>query len=245
MPVSLKLNFSKTDGRIYGGQAVGYKGVDKAVEVLSLCCQFGLTVRELKNMDQAYAPPYSSAKSPVNMLGFVAENLLTGKVRNVSWRDVQGRDFATTFLLDVRNSEEVALGVMPGAKHIPLHQLRARIDEVPKDRAVYVYCAVGLRAYVACRILMQRGYKAVYNITGGYKTWETATMKQSNEDVFEDYRITKDDDMRTVLSPTPAAGGVRVQEAPPKGWTRPGRILLESAETQLASLKLRQKSWDV
>lgn len=191
-PLSLKLLFSKTDGRIYGGQVVGYDGVDKAIEAIAIMCQFGRTVADLKAVDHAYAPPFSSAKSPVNMLGFVAENVLSGKMKSVTWQAVGERDPETSILLDVRTPLEVSLGAIPGAVNIPLDELRNRIAELPAGKRVYVCCAVGLRAYVATRILMQSGFSEVYNLSGGYKTWEAATMKQGNEDIFDKYRIGKD-----------------------------------------------------
>ncbi len=194
-PMTLKIHFSRPDGRLLGAQAVGYSGVDKAIEVCSLACQNGLTVNALKDMDQAYAPPYSSVRSPVNMIGSVADNILKGMVRFVNWHDVQ-TIYDNVFLLDVRNREEARLGKIPGAREIPLHELRGRLNEVPRDKKIYVYCAVGLRSYNAARILTQNGYREVFDVAGGYKTWETATMKQSNEDIFEKYLVNKDDDLR-------------------------------------------------
>ena len=195
LPMTLKIHFSRPDGKLLGAQAVGHSGVDKAIEVCSLACQNGLTVDALKDMDQAYAPPYSSVRSPVNMIGSVADDILKNVIHFVSWHDVQTM-YDNVFLLDVRNPEEVTLGKIAGAHNIPLHELRGRLHEVPHDKKIYVYCAVGLRAYNAARILMQNGYKEVFNVAGGYKTWETATMKQSNEDIFEHYRVNKDDDLR-------------------------------------------------
>jgi NADPH-dependent 2,4-dienoyl-CoA reductase/sulfur reductase-like enzyme/peroxiredoxin family protein/rhodanese-related sulfurtransferase/TusA-related sulfurtransferase len=193
-PLTIKLNYGKKDGRVLGAQIVGYAGVDKACEVLSLACQKGLTIYDLKNMDQAYAPPYSSAKSPVNIAGLVAENVLTGKVRMVSWKDVkEAGDKA--FILDVREPEETNLGVVPGSFLIPLHSLRKRLNEVPKNKKIYVYCAAGLRAYIAARILMQNGYEEVYDVTGGYKTSQLVFDKQSNEDIYGKYCIEKGDDI--------------------------------------------------
>lgn len=192
LPLSLKLLFSRTDGKIYGGQVVGFAGADKAIETIALMCQFGRTVADLKVADHAYAPPFSSAKSPVNMLGFVAENLLTGKMKSVMWQEVAERDPESTVLLDVRTQLEYSLGAIPGAVNIPLDTLRQRLGELPAGKRIYVYCAVGLRAYVAARILTQNGFAEVYNISGGYKTWEAATMKQGNENIFDKYRIGKD-----------------------------------------------------
>jgi NADPH-dependent 2,4-dienoyl-CoA reductase/sulfur reductase-like enzyme/peroxiredoxin family protein/rhodanese-related sulfurtransferase/TusA-related sulfurtransferase len=222
MPLSLKINFSKKDGKVFGAQAVGYKGVDKAIEVLSLMCQFGLPVSALKNMDQAYAPPFSSAKSPVNMIGFVAENILTGKMKTAKWQEVMERNTADTFVLDVRTKDEYALGKISGAYNIPIDELRSRISEVPKDKKIFVYCAVGLRAYVGTRILMQNGYPQVFNLMGGYKTWEYVSMKQSNDISNEGYRIGKNDDM--AFSPAAASSKPSI-EIDACGMQCPGPII--------------------
>lgn len=194
MPLTIKLNYGKNDGKLYGAQIVGYKGVDKACETLSLACQHNMTVYDLAEMDQAYAPPYSSAKSPVNMAGFVAENLLRGKVKNVSWREMQaaGKD---VFILDVREPEEAVIGRIEGSHLVPIDQLRGRLNEIPSDKKIYIYCAVGLRAYLAARILTQSGYENVYNLSGGFKTYELSANKQSNEDIYGNYCIRKNDDI--------------------------------------------------
>lgn len=173
--LSLKLLFSPTDGRLLGAQAVGYGGVDKRIEMLAQTLQRGGTVYDLAELEHAYAPPYSSAKDPVNMAGFVAENILAGRVRTVTWRDDLLRDEAAV-RLDVRTREEFALGSIPGFRNLPLDELREHLDELPRDRTIVVTCAVGLRGYLAARILMQRGFTDVVNLSGGYRTWHTATQ---------------------------------------------------------------------
>jgi peroxiredoxin family protein/rhodanese-related sulfurtransferase/TusA-related sulfurtransferase len=225
MPMALKLLFTP-DGRIYGAQAVGYDGVDKAMEILSALCQNGLGVRQLCALDQAYAPPYSSAKSPVNMIGFVAENVLNGVVKVKSWQDVQTRG-ENVFLLDVRTETEVRIGAIPGSYHIPIDQLRGRIAEVPRDKAVYIYCASGMRSYLAARILTQHGYADVANVSGGYRTWETATMHQGNEDIYDKYRVAKDDrlylkDRRRTDRSTPPGAPLEIDA---RGLQCPGPIM--------------------
>jgi peroxiredoxin family protein/rhodanese-related sulfurtransferase/TusA-related sulfurtransferase len=181
-----------------------------------------MTVYDLAEMDQAYAPPYSSAKSPVNMSGFVAENLLQGVVKVVTWRDVQNAG-SDVFILDVRTPEEAAVGKVPDSHLIPIDDLRSRLNEVPKNKKIYVYCAVGLRAYIGCRILMQNGYQEVYNLTGGFKTYEMVTEKQSNEDIYGTYHIQKNDDIYSRNGGAPA--GKEVIELNACGLQCPGPIM--------------------
>ena len=172
-PISLKLLFSPEDGRILGAQAVGSDGIDKRIDVLAVAIRAGLTVYDLEEMELSYAPPYGSAKDPVNYAGFVASNVLRGDVRICHTEDMidPGED---QVILDVRKAFEVATGIIPGAMHIPLDELRDRIDELPKDKEALVYCAVGLRGYLACRILTQKGF-ACRNLTGGIKTHAAVT----------------------------------------------------------------------
>ncbi len=172
-PITLKLLFSPEDGRILGAQAVGSDGVDKRIDVLAVAIRAGLTVYDLEEMELAYAPPYGSAKDAVNYAGFVASNVLRGDAVICHSEDMiePGED---QLILDVRKPFEVATGVIPGAVHIPLGELRDRIDELPKDKEILTYCAVGLRGYLACRILAQRGYRC-RNLTGGIKTYAAVT----------------------------------------------------------------------
>lgn len=172
-PLSVKILFAPEDGRLLGAQVVGYAGADKRLEMLAQTLQRGGTVYDLAELEHAYAPPYSAAKDPVNMAGFVAGNILSGEVRTVTWRDGLLRD-ETAVRLDVRTADEFALGSIPGFRNLPLDELRDRLDELPRDRPVVVTCAVGLRGYLAARILMQRGFKEVFNLSGGYRTWHAA-----------------------------------------------------------------------
>lgn len=171
--LSIKILFNPETGRLLGAQAVGYDGVDKRMEMLSGVLQRGGTVRDLAELEQAYAPPYSSAKDPVNMAGFVAENILTGKVRTKTWSEIStlGEEFVR---LDVRTPEEYACGTLPSFINIPVDELRNRLDEIPQNRPIIVTCAVGLRGYLASRILTQKGFTEVYNLSGGCRTWTTA-----------------------------------------------------------------------
>jgi NADPH-dependent 2,4-dienoyl-CoA reductase/sulfur reductase-like enzyme/peroxiredoxin family protein/rhodanese-related sulfurtransferase/TusA-related sulfurtransferase len=172
-PISLKLLFDPGDGRVLGAQAVGSDGVDKRIDVLAVAIRAGMTVEDLCDLELAYAPPYGSARDPVNYAGFVAANVRAGDVKLCHVEDVlhPGED---QLLLDVRTPAEVAAGTIPGARNIPLDELRGRLGELPAGREVLAFCQVGLRGYLACRILSQHGL-ACRNLTGGYKTYKAAT----------------------------------------------------------------------
>lgn len=197
VPVSIKLLFAPDDGKILGAQVVGLDGVDKRLDVFSSAMTTGATVVDLEELELAYAPPYGSAKDPVNIAGYVAHNLLKDDVQAVYWRDAEreSREGAGNYcILDVRTPKECEEGMIEGAINIPVDELRDRLDELPKDLPIIVYCQVGLRAYIACRILKQNGFDP-RNLSGGYKTYEMATGKQANEDVYEYDRITLKDDI--------------------------------------------------
>lgn len=171
-PIALKLLFG-TDGKLFGAQAVGTEGVEKRIDVIATAMTFGATAAELAGIELAYAPPYSSAKDPVNMLGYTADNILTGRIEIVTWDKVDQLVEAGAYLLDIREDFERATGILPNSHFIPLSQLRNRLAELPKDQTIYVYCQVGLRGYNAARILMQNGFKTA-NLDGGYKTYKQA-----------------------------------------------------------------------
>jgi len=189
LPMTLKLTFSPTDGKILGAQIIGYDGVDKRIDVLAIAMNAGMTVYDLTELDHAYAPPYSSAKDPVNMAGYVAENVLKGLVKVISVEEFLSLDRENIFILDVRTKDEYDLGHIEGAVNIPVDEIRQNLGKIPKDKKIIVYCGVGLRAYVACRVLYQNGFNEVYNLSGGYKMYEVVTQKQGNEDIFEGYRV--------------------------------------------------------
>lgn len=176
VPMSVKILFSPENGQLLGAQIVGFDGVDKRIEMFAQVIQRKGTVYDLATLEHAYAPPYSSAKDPVNMAGYVAENILTQKVEIVHWRDIAGLQ-KDTLLLDVRTADEYSLGTLPNAINIPVDELRTRLSELPKDKPIVVSCAVGLRGYLAYRILTQHGFKNVKNLSGGYKTWSVASAK--------------------------------------------------------------------
>lgn len=166
--MTLKLLFAP-DGRVLGAQGVGADGVDKQMDVISTAMKFGGTVRDLAEVELCYAPPFNSAKSPVNMLGFIASNVLDGLMDVTCPEDVKEEDF----VLDVRTPQEYAAGHIAGSVNIPLDELRERLGELPKDTAITVTCAVGLRGYIAARILVGHGFKAL-DLTGGYRMYATA-----------------------------------------------------------------------
>jgi NADPH-dependent 2,4-dienoyl-CoA reductase/sulfur reductase-like enzyme/rhodanese-related sulfurtransferase len=165
--MTLKLLFEPDSGKVLGAQAIGGAGVDKRIDVLAVAIQAGLTVFDLEEMELAYAPQYGSAKDPVNMAGFVAAGLLRGDQLQVS---VESLSTDGAALLDVRTPAEFAAGHIPGAVNVPLDELRARLGELPRDRPVTVYCQVGMRGYLAVRLLRQAGLRAA-NLAGGFKTY--------------------------------------------------------------------------
>jgi rhodanese-related sulfurtransferase len=170
-PMSMKAIFEKENGKILGAQIVGFDGVDKRCDVLAVAIRAKMTAYDLAQLELCYAPPYSSAKDPVNMAGYAIENLLAGKAKNFHWHDVEvlPRDGAVT-LLDVRNPHETAQGRIEGFVNIPLDSLRKRMGEMDKSKPVYVHCHSGMRSYIAVRILAQNGFDA-YNLSGGYRLY--------------------------------------------------------------------------
>ncbi len=169
-PISLKLIFDKETGKIYGAQAVSYDGADKRIDVIATAIKGGLTIFDLPDVELAYAPPYSSAKDPVNMAGYTASNIANGLVETVQWHEINEILQNGGLLIDVREPIEREMGSIEGSINIPLGQLRNRLSELPKDQTIYLTCQVGLRGYQAARILMQYGFK-VKNLDGGIKTY--------------------------------------------------------------------------
>lgn len=177
--LNMKVLFEKNTYRLLGAQIVGSEGVDKRIDVLATAIRAGLTALDLKDLDLAYAPPYSSAKDPVNMAGFMIENLANGTVRQFHWDEVDAlpRDGSVT-LLDVRTPGEYADGHAEGFVNLPVDDLRERLREVPVGKPVYVICQSGLRSYIACRILAQQGFKC-YNLSGGWRLYETVVRDRT------------------------------------------------------------------
>ncbi len=205
-PVSLKLLFDPAHGRILGAQAVGADGIDKRIDVLATAIRAGMSVFDLEDLELAYAPPYGSAKDVVNYAGFVAANALRGDV-HLCHSENMLNPAADQELLDVRTSTEVAAGTIEAAVHLPLDQLRNRLGELSKDKEWLVFCQVGLRGYLACRILMQRGFKC-RNLTGGYKTYLMSTESKEDAGTSTAHgqgitRIVKEIDARGLQCPGP------------------------------------------
>jgi NADPH-dependent 2,4-dienoyl-CoA reductase/sulfur reductase-like enzyme/rhodanese-related sulfurtransferase len=173
-PLTLKVLFAPDTGRVLGAQAVGADGIDKRIDVLATALRGGMTVYDLEELELSYAPPYGSAKDPVNFAGFVAANALRGDVALCHVEDMLNPSDAQK-ILDVRTEREVSFGTIPGAHNIPVDELRSRIDRLSKEVEWLVLCQVGLRGYLACRILKQHGFKC-RNLTGGYKTWSMSTQ---------------------------------------------------------------------
>ncbi len=195
-PLAFKLLFSP-EGKIYGAQLVGLEGVDKRVDVMATAIRAGLDVYDLEELELSYAPPYGSARDPINIAGFMAANLLRGDTESIDWNQVDKLDRSKDALVDVRDPEELAIGMIDGALNIPLGQLRERMKEIPRSKRAVVYCQVGKRGYVACRILKQSGFDTV-NLNGGYKTYAHAACAQSNFDTFEHVSIDSREDIQEI-----------------------------------------------
>ena len=178
LPLTIKLTFDPISGKLFGAQSVGYAGVDKRIDQIALVIKKGGTVYDLIKLEQAYAPPFSSAKDPVAIAGYVASNIINGAMEVVSWREIYNADRNKVTILDVRTAGEFAMGAIAGAVNIPLDDIRSNLQKIPRDKPVYVYCAVGLRGYLALKILTAYGYKNVKNISGGYKTYSTSTINR-------------------------------------------------------------------
>lgn len=179
LPMSIKLLFSPGVGRILGAQAVGFSGVDKRMDVIAAVLRLGGTVYDLTRLELCYAPPFSSAKDPVNMAGYTAENILKNKCAPFYPEDVGGIDTGKSLLLDVRTKEEFEAGTIPGAVSMPLDSLREELVSLPKGKEIDVFCQIGLRGYIASRILLQSGFKNVKNLSGGYRLWKEMQKDQS------------------------------------------------------------------
>ena len=174
--MTIQLAFSPEDGRVLGAQIAGYDGVDKRMDILSAFIQRNGTIDELTEFEHTYAPPFSSAKDPVNMAAFAAENILLKKSVVFYWNEFD-KITADDLLLDVRTKNEYAAGKIRDAINIPVDELRARISELPKDKKIYIYCLGGLRGYLAQRILSQNGYADTLNLSGGYQLWDSCTKE--------------------------------------------------------------------
>jgi NADPH-dependent 2,4-dienoyl-CoA reductase/sulfur reductase-like enzyme/peroxiredoxin family protein/rhodanese-related sulfurtransferase/TusA-related sulfurtransferase len=178
--ICLKLVFSPESRKVLGAQAIGYGGVDKRIDVIATAIKGSMTIDDLAEIEHAYAPPYSSAKDPVNMAGFVAQNILDGVLKSTTWEYLHNAEKSRHFLLDVRTPAEYAAGTIEGAVNIPLDMLRERITEIPGDKPIILFCRAGLTSYNAARILEGNGITNYANLSGGYETYQIATSRQDS-----------------------------------------------------------------
>ncbi|GAA0077853.1 CoA-disulfide reductase [Clostridium sp. CTA-5] len=188
-PIAIKMLFDDKNGKIFGAQAVGMDGVEKRIDIIATAIKAGLTVFDLQDIEACYAPPYNSAKDPVNMLGYYASNIIEGNVKTIQWHEIDKLNKEESIILDVREDFELVTGTVDNSMHISLKNLRERLSEIPKDKNIYVTCQVGLRGYVACRILEQNGIKCT-NIDGGIKTY--LYVKRAEESISNQYRKIKE-----------------------------------------------------
>ncbi|MCX6290614.1 MAG: FAD-dependent oxidoreductase [Bacteroidetes bacterium] len=170
--MSIQIAFSPEDGRLLSAQIAGYDGVDKRLDVMASVIKRNGTIYELTEFEHAYAPPYSSAKDPVNMSGFVAENILHKRLNIFYWNEFD-KIKPGDLLIDVRRKDEFDSGKINNAINIPIDEIRDRLSEIPKDKNIFIYCEAGLRGYLAQRILKQSGYHQVFNMSGGYRLWKS------------------------------------------------------------------------
>lgn len=171
-PISLKVLFDPSNGKILGAQGVGLDGVEKRIDIIATAIKGNLKITDLPDLELCYAPPYSSAKDPVNMAGYIGSNMMDGLVNIIQWNEIDKLIDNNEFILDVREDMEFEVGHIEGAINIPLGTIRNNLNRIPKDKTIYVYCQVGLRGYIACRILSQYGFNCI-NLDGGFKTYST------------------------------------------------------------------------
>ncbi|MCK8825117.1 CoA-disulfide reductase [Fuchsiella alkaliacetigena] len=182
----IKTLFNTQSGQLLGAQIIGKKGVDKRIDIMATALRFGKTVFDLQELELAYAPPYSSAKSPVNMAGFVAGNIIEGTMEIIHWGQLAELDWDEAFLLDVRTKAEYHASRFESAVNIPVDELRSRLNEIPADKEIVVHCRIGVRAYIAARILMQKGWDKVRNLSGGFMIYEEVYQDQLARGLAED-----------------------------------------------------------
>ncbi len=177
--LTMKVLFDPQTGKLLGAQFIGKDGVDKRIDVFATALKAGMTVHDLEDLELAYAPPFGSAKDPINLAGMVAEHVVNGGVQNCQWHEIKRLDPKKAVVLDVRDEDERDEGHIPGSLHIPLPELRTRFAELPREREIIIHCQTGQRSYFAYRFLVQQGYK-VKNLSGSYCTWKTANGHGEN-----------------------------------------------------------------
>lgn len=219
--MTMKMLFDPQSGKILGAQAVGIEGVEKRIDVLATAQRLGATVADLEKLELTYAPSFSSAKDPVNMLGYTATNIIKGQAPVFHYHDVDDLDLDRDMLIDVRKPEEQALGGIQGSVSIPLEELRGKLDTLPRDRKLYIYCQVGIRGYLATRVLQQNGFEQVANLSGGYRLYHTVMLNEAAEipyDCFGQPLVTGEGEELVVSCPLPE-GAQAVQKSVISGKT--------------------------
>ncbi|MDH5445045.1 MAG: FAD-dependent oxidoreductase [Gammaproteobacteria bacterium] len=192
-PMVIKLLFAARTGRILGAQIIGVDGVDKRIDVIAAAINFGKTVYDLIDLELSYAPPFSSAKDPVNIAGMVAKNMLREDYHVVYWDDIDKFDSNKTIIVDVRTPEEYAIHSIDNAINIPLTEIRDRLDELPKDKTIITYCQQGKKSYFAYKILRHNGYEDLYNLSGGLRIYRLSKQQESHNGIFDYDRVKSDD----------------------------------------------------
>jgi NADPH-dependent 2,4-dienoyl-CoA reductase/sulfur reductase-like enzyme/peroxiredoxin family protein/rhodanese-related sulfurtransferase/TusA-related sulfurtransferase len=225
--LTIKLTFDPKNGKLYGAQSVGYDGVDKRIDQIALLIKLGGSVFDLQKLEHCYAPPYSSAKDPIAIAGYVAGNIVNGQMPVVHWREVQAANRDEITILDVRTKEETAGGrIIQGSLSISLNELREHLNEIPKNKPIYVHCASGLRSYLAARILMQQGFTNVKNLSGGYHIYSVATAPVNQKEK-------KQQENKSTYSTVQAMKTIKIDAG---GLSCPGPILkLKKAIDEIAA----------
>ena len=243
---SLKIHFHPENGQLYGAQMNGYAGIDKRIDLLSTVIKNRGTIYDLEEIEQAYAPPYSAAKDPVNLAGFTAENIIRKKVQIIQWDKLQKEAETGGFLLDVRTPEEFALGNIAGSVNIELDRLRERLIEIPGYRTIIVYCGVGLRGYFAARILLQNGFDKVVNLSGGYKTYQLMEEEKKQQQTVPAAPVSTSETTTTPPSEQSLAGQIHPLEVDACGLQCPGPVirLKEEIDRLSPGQRLLQKATD-
>lgn len=198
--LTTKLTFDPQSGKLYGAQCVGHEGVDKRIDQVALLIKNGGTIYDLIKLEHAYAPPFSAAKDPIAIAGYTAANIISGSMPVIHWRELKEMDLSGTTLIDVRTADEYSLGTIRNAINIPVDELRSRIHEIPADKPIIVFCAIGLRGYIALKILTGRNFKNVRNLSGGYKTYALATQTIRHETNLSQSTETKMNETNTANS---------------------------------------------
>ena len=181
--MTIQIAFSPDDGRLLSAQVAGFEGADKRLDILASVIKRNGTIYDLSEFEHAYAPPYSSAKDPVNMVGFVAENILQNRLNVFYWNELE-KIQANDILIDVRTQQEYLNGKISNAINIPVDDIRQRLNEIPKEKNIFIYCEAGTRGYLAQRILAQNGYDRVLNLSGGYKLWKSCVSESLSDNII-------------------------------------------------------------